>query len=38
MLTNAPKGTKDFAIGFLEQFETEEDGDIFLVYFTADEK
>ena len=38
LVFEAPKGTKDFAIGFLEQFESEEDGDIFLVYFTADKK
>ncbi len=34
----APEGNEDFSISFLEFFEDETEGDLFFVYFSADEK
>ena len=34
----APEGNKDFSVSFLEYFDDDSEGNLYFVYFTADEK
>ena len=34
----APEGNEDFSLSFLEYYEDNSEGNLFFVYFTADEK
>ncbi len=38
LVFEVPEGNKDFSISYLEYFDDESEGDVFFVYFTADEK
>ncbi len=38
LVFEAPEGNEDFCVGFLEYYEDNTEGDLFFVYFTADEK
>ena len=38
LVFEAPEGTEDFSIGFVEYYENDTEGNGFWVYFTADEK
>ena len=38
LVFEAPEGTKDFGVGFIEYYENDTEGNGFWVYFTADEK
>ncbi len=38
LVFEVPEGYKDFSISYLEMFDDESEGDVFFVYFTADEK
>ena len=38
LVYEAPEGTKDFSVGFVEYYENDTEGNAFWVYFTAEEK
>ncbi len=38
LVFEVPEGYKDFSISYLEMFDDDSDGDVFFVYFTAEEK
>lgn len=38
LVFEVPEGYKDFSISYLEMFDDDSEGDLFFVYFTADEK
>ena len=38
LIFEAPEGNEDFSLSFLEYYEDNSEGNLFFVYFTADEK